>query len=90
MPRLTGLSDRDAGPGAKIAYFFTKRSFKADDGTGDRDDARAATDVCVYPQAAQRIWPPGIGRVEDGHSQSPASRARRAEIGDDDSLRVLH
>src|ERR1700742_4018343 len=28
MPRLTGLSDQDAGLGAKIAYFFTKRRFK--------------------------------------------------------------
>jgi hypothetical protein len=25
MPRLVGVSDRDAGLGAKIAYFFTKR-----------------------------------------------------------------
>jgi AhpD family alkylhydroperoxidase len=25
MPRLEGVSDRDAGPSAKIAYFFTKR-----------------------------------------------------------------
>jgi AhpD family alkylhydroperoxidase len=28
MPRLTGVSDGDAGLGAKIAYFFTKRRFK--------------------------------------------------------------
>jgi AhpD family alkylhydroperoxidase len=28
MPRITGISDRDAGLGAKIAYFFTKRRFK--------------------------------------------------------------
>ncbi|MDT5085348.1 MAG: hypothetical protein QOJ61_2391 [Mycobacterium sp.] len=28
MPRLTGVSDRDAGLGAKIAFFFTKRSFR--------------------------------------------------------------
>lgn len=28
MPRLTGISDRDAGLGAKIAYFFTKRHFR--------------------------------------------------------------
>ncbi len=28
MPRITGLSDHDAGLGAKIAYFFTKRRFK--------------------------------------------------------------
>ena len=28
MPRLAGVSDRDAGLGAKIAYFFTKRRFK--------------------------------------------------------------
>ena len=25
MPRLQGVSDRDAGLGAKIAFFFTKR-----------------------------------------------------------------
>lgn len=25
MPRLPGISDRDAGPGAKIAFFFTRR-----------------------------------------------------------------
>ncbi|MEZ0367374.1 carboxymuconolactone decarboxylase family protein [Mycobacterium sp. pUA109] len=28
MPRLAGVSDRDAGPGAKLAFFFTKRRFK--------------------------------------------------------------
>jgi AhpD family alkylhydroperoxidase len=28
MPRLAGVSDRDAGLGAKIAFFFTKRRFK--------------------------------------------------------------
>jgi alkylhydroperoxidase family enzyme len=28
MPRLTGVSVRDAGLGAKIAFFFTKRSFR--------------------------------------------------------------
>jgi AhpD family alkylhydroperoxidase len=28
MPRIAGVSDRDAGLGAKIAYFFTKRRFK--------------------------------------------------------------
>lgn len=28
MPRLTGVCDRDAGLGAKIAFFFTKRRFK--------------------------------------------------------------
>ncbi len=25
MPRLQGVSDRDAGPGARIAFFFTRR-----------------------------------------------------------------
>lgn len=28
MPRLTGVSDRDAGLGAKIAFYFTRRRFK--------------------------------------------------------------
>ena len=28
MPRITGVSDRDAGLSAKIAYYFTKRRFK--------------------------------------------------------------
>jgi alkylhydroperoxidase family enzyme len=28
MPRITGVSDRDATLGAKIAFFFTKRHFK--------------------------------------------------------------
>lgn len=28
MPRLTGVGDRDAGPGARIAFFFTRRRFK--------------------------------------------------------------
>jgi AhpD family alkylhydroperoxidase len=27
-PRLEGVSDRDAGPGAKIAFFFTKRKMQ--------------------------------------------------------------
>jgi 4-carboxymuconolactone decarboxylase len=28
MPRLNGISDRDAGFGARIAFFFTKRRFR--------------------------------------------------------------
>ncbi|MBV9351857.1 MAG: carboxymuconolactone decarboxylase family protein, partial [Mycobacterium sp.] len=28
MPRLTGVSDREAGLSAKIVFFFTKRRFK--------------------------------------------------------------
>ena len=28
MPRLTGVSDRDAGLGAKIAFFFTRRRLR--------------------------------------------------------------
>ena len=28
MPRLTGVSDRDAGLSAKVAFYFTKRRFK--------------------------------------------------------------
>jgi AhpD family alkylhydroperoxidase len=28
MPRIAGVSDHDAGLGAKIAFFFTKRRFK--------------------------------------------------------------
>jgi AhpD family alkylhydroperoxidase len=28
MPRIAGVSDRDAGFGAKIAFFFTRRRFK--------------------------------------------------------------
>ena len=28
MPRLPGVSDRDAGLGAKIAFFFTRRRFR--------------------------------------------------------------
>lgn len=28
MPRLTGVSDRDAGLGARIAFFFTRRRFR--------------------------------------------------------------
>jgi hypothetical protein len=28
MPRLAGVADREAGLGAKIAFYFTKRLFK--------------------------------------------------------------
>ncbi len=72
MPRLTGLSDRDAGLGTKIAYFFTKRRFKQMTGGGNRDDARAAADVCVYPQAAQRISAAWSWRSRRWTSSAPA------------------
>jgi 4-carboxymuconolactone decarboxylase len=74
MPRLTGISDRDAGLGAKIAFFFTKRRFKQMTG---RETATMLEPLRMYAHIPRLLN--AIGRLEQAESKldilSPRQRA---------------
>ncbi|MBV8928210.1 MAG: carboxymuconolactone decarboxylase family protein [Mycobacteriaceae bacterium] len=59
MPRLPGVSDRDAGLGVKMAYFFMKRHFK--NLTGNENDAMLDP-VRVYAHIPKLLS--GYGKLE--------------------------
>jgi len=74
MPRITGVSDRDAKLGSKIAFFFTKRHFKKMTG--------AQTPAMLEPLRMYAHVPrllSAIGRLELAESKidvlSPRQRA---------------
>jgi AhpD family alkylhydroperoxidase len=74
MPRISGVSDRDATLGAKIAFFFTKRHFKQMTG--------GETETMLQPLRMYAYVPKllsAIGRLELAESKidvlSPRHRA---------------
>ena len=76
--------------GAKIAFFFTKRRFKQMTGL---ETATMLEPLRMYAYIPELLN--AYGRLELAESKmdilSPrASRARRAEVGDDGALRILH
>lgn len=74
MPRLTGISDRDAGLGAKIAFFFTKRKFKQMTG---RETATMLEPLRMYAHIPRLLR--AYGRLEQAEAKldilSPRERA---------------
>jgi alkylhydroperoxidase family enzyme len=74
MPRLTGISDRDAGLGAKIAFFFTKRRFKQMTG---RETATMIEPLRMYAHIPRLLR--AYGRLEQAEAKldilSPRQRA---------------
>ncbi|MGH3577188.1 MAG: carboxymuconolactone decarboxylase family protein, partial [Mycobacterium sp.] len=74
MPRLAGVSDRDAGLGAKIAFFFTKRRFKQMAGL---ETATMLEPLRMYAHIPKLLN--AIGRLEMAESKldilSPRHRA---------------
>ena len=90
MSRLQGVSDHDAGLGAKIAFFFTKRKLAQMTGL---ETAGMLEPLRMYAHIPRLLS--AYGRLEQAESKldilSPAAaRAGRAEVGDDGALRVLH
>ena len=90
MARLPGVSDRDAGWGAKIAFFFMKRRFVQMTGRRVRNHARPGADVCARPEAVVGLWKVGAGGGQGAPAGPAPSGVGGAEVGDDDPLRVLH
>lgn len=74
MPRLVGVSDREAGFGAKIAFFFTKRHFKRMTG---RETATMLEPLRMYAHIPTLLR--AIGRLEQAETKldilSPRQRA---------------
>lgn len=74
MSRLTGISDRDAGLGAKIAFFFTKRRFKQMTG---RETATMLEPLRMYAHIPRLLR--AYGRLEQAEAKldimSPRHRA---------------
>jgi 4-carboxymuconolactone decarboxylase len=74
MSRLTGISDRDAGLGAKIAFFFTKRRFKQMTG---RETATMLEPLRMYAHIPRLLR--AIGGLEQAEAKldilSPRQRA---------------
>jgi AhpD family alkylhydroperoxidase len=74
MPRLHGVSDRDAGPGAKIAFFFTKRKLAHMTGLQTADMLEPLRMYAHIPRLLN-----AYGRLEQAESKldilSPRQRA---------------
>jgi alkylhydroperoxidase family enzyme len=74
MPRIAGVSDRDAKLGTKIAYFFTKRHFKQ---MTDGDSPAMLEPLRMYAHVPKLLT--AIGRLELAESKidvlSPRHRA---------------
>ncbi|MCV7199482.1 carboxymuconolactone decarboxylase family protein [Mycobacterium angelicum] len=74
MPRLTGISDRDANLGARIAFFFTKRRFKQMTG---RQTATMLEPLRMYAHIPRLLR--AYGRLEQAETKldilSPRQRA---------------
>ena len=88
MPRLKGVSDRDAGLGAKIAFFFTKRKLAQMTGL---ETAAMLEPLRMYAHIPRLLS--AIGKLEQAESKleilSPRHRALacadgvvRSEAGD--------
>ena len=90
MTRLQGVSDRDAGLGAKIAFFFTKRKLAQMTGLETAGMLEPLRMYAHIPRLLSAYRQARTGRVETGRSQPAPPRAGRAEVGDDGALRVLH
>ncbi|AYE96829.1 carboxymuconolactone decarboxylase family protein [Mycobacterium paragordonae] len=73
-PRLTGVSDRDAGLGARIAFFFTRRRFKQMTG---RETATMLEPLRMYAHVPHLLR--AYGKLEQAEAKldilSPRQRA---------------
>src|SRR5689334_14381977 len=74
QPRLAGVSDRDAGLGAKIAFFFTRRRFRQMTG---RETATMLEPLRMYAHIPHLLR--AYGRLEQAEAKldilSPRQRA---------------
>ena len=77
MPRLNGVSDRDAGLSAKIAFFFTKRKLAKMAGVATLDNVAMLEPLRMYAHIPRLLN--AYGRLEQAESKldvlSPRHRA---------------
>ncbi len=77
MPRLQGVSDREAGPSAKIAFFFTRRKLARIAGMAGADLAGMLEPLRLYAHIPRLLN--AYGRLEQAESKldilSPRHRA---------------
>ncbi|MGH3970878.1 MAG: carboxymuconolactone decarboxylase family protein [Mycobacterium sp.] len=77
MPRLNGVSDRDAGLGAKIAFFFTRRRFKQMTGL---QTATMLEPLRMYAHIPRLLS--AIGRLELAESKLDILRPRHRALAE--------
>jgi alkylhydroperoxidase family enzyme len=77
MPRLTGISDRDAGLGAKIAFFFTKRRFKQMTG---RETATMLEPLRMYAHIPRLLR--AYGRLEQAEAKLDILNERQRTLAE--------
>jgi AhpD family alkylhydroperoxidase len=77
VPRLKGVSDRDAGPGAKIAFFFTRRKLAQMTGLKSTATGGMLEPLRMYAHIPRLLN--AIGKLEQAESKldilSPRHRA---------------
>src|ERR1700758_2786048 len=77
MPRLNGVSDRDAGLSAKIAFFFSKRKLAKMAGIATLDNVAMLEPLRMYAHIPRLLN--AYGRLEQAESKldilSPRQRA---------------
>lgn len=77
MPRITGVSDRDAPLGARIAFFFTKRRFKQMTGL---QTASMLEPLRMYAHIPRLLN--AIGRLEMAESKLDILSARHRALAE--------
>jgi AhpD family alkylhydroperoxidase len=85
MSRLKGVSDRDAGPGAKIAFFFTKRRFKQMTGL---ETAEMLEPLRMYAYIPRLLN--AIGRLEMAESKLDILSPRHRALAELKSATTVH
>ncbi len=83
MPRLEGISDSDAGPGAKIAYFFAKRKLAKLTGLKSLPSLRAAEmlePLRMYAHIPRLLN--AYGRLEQAESKLDALSPRQRALAE--------
>jgi AhpD family alkylhydroperoxidase len=85
MPRLTGVSDRDAGLGAKIAFFFTKRSFRQMTGL---ETATMLEPLRMYAYIPKLLN--AYGRLESAESKMDILSPRHRALAELKSAMTVH
>ncbi|WP_204802470.1 carboxymuconolactone decarboxylase family protein [Mycobacterium riyadhense] len=77
MPRLTGVSDREAGLGAKIAFFFTKRKLAAMAGL---ETAEMLEPLRMYAHIPRLLS--AYGKLEQAESKLDILRPRHRALAE--------
>jgi AhpD family alkylhydroperoxidase len=80
MPRLKGVSDRDAGLSAKIAFFFTKRKLAKMAGLATLDNVDMLEPLRIYAHIPRLLN--AYGRLEQAESKLDVLTARHRALAE--------